>query len=114
MDDAADVAEVLEFDHDMGVEEGGGGGKEADIGTDFFRLLDHVVAADDGGTVGGLEDGGEHAKRGGLAGAVGAEETVNLAGLAGKADVIDSADFTALFVLEAFGQTTSINHRGTP
>src|SRR5216684_10802 len=94
--------------------ERGGGGKEADIGADFFWLLDDIVAANESGAVGGLEDGGQHAQGGGFAGAVGAEETVNLAGLAGKADVIDGADFTALFVLEALGQATSFDHRGTP
>jgi hypothetical protein len=31
-----------------------------------------------------------------------------------KADVIDGADFTALLVLEALGQATSINHERTP
>src|SRR6202158_1037921 len=94
--------------------ESGGSVKEADVGTDFFGLLDNVLAADDGGAVGGLEDGSEHAKRGGFAGSVGAEKTVNLAGLAGEADVIDGADFTALLVLEALGQGSSFNHHRTP
>src|SRR5712692_7670624 len=94
--------------------ERGGGGKKADTGADFFGLLDDVVAANEGGAVGGLEDGGQHAQGGGFAGAVGAEEPVNLAGLAGKADVINGADFTALLVLEALGQATSFDHRGTP
>jgi len=38
------------------------------------------------------------------------EETVDFAGLAGEADVIDGADFTAFLVLETLGQTTSFNH----
>src|SRR5260370_37927451 len=71
------------------------------------------MAADYSGAVGGFEDGSEHSKGGGFAGAVGAEEAVNLAGLAGEADVIDGADFTALLVLEAFGQAASFDHRGT-
>src|SRR6476646_697492 len=90
------------------------GGEETDVGADFFGVLDDVVAADGGGAVGGLEDGGEHAQRGGFAGAVGAEQAVNLAGLTLKADVIDGTDFAALLVLEALGQATSINHEWTP
>src|SRR5260370_18897922 len=94
--------------------ERGGGGKEADIGADFFWLLDDIVAANESGAVGGLEDGGQHAQGGGFAGAVGAEETVNLAGLEGKTAVIDRAECHALLVLEALGQATSFDHRGTP
>src|SRR5882762_9461364 len=93
--------------------EGRGGGEEADVGADLFRLLDDVVPADPGSAVGGLEDGGEHAKRGGFAGAIGAQEAVNLARLAGEADVVDGADFAALLVLEALGQATSFNHAQT-
>src|SRR3989454_6871521 len=48
--------------------EGGGGGEEADVGSNFFRLFDDVVAADDGGSVGGLEDGSEHAESRGFSG----------------------------------------------
>src|SRR6266850_5233791 len=113
--EAIEAAEV--FNEFLGGEpaiESGGGGEEADVGADFFGLLDDVVAADDGGAIGGLEDGGEHAERGGFAGAVSAEKTVNLSGLAGKADVIYGADFAALLVLEALGQATSFNHRRTP
>src|SRR6266478_4396518 len=73
------------------------------LSTRFFGVLDDVVAADDGGAVGGLENGGEHAESSGFAGAIGSEETVNLAGLASKADIVDGTDFTALLVLEAFG-----------
>src|SRR5216683_1062213 len=105
------------FDELLGGEAGverGGGGKKADVGANFFGMLDNVVAADEGGAVGGLQDGGEHAQGGGLAGAVGAEQAVDLAGLAGEADVIDGADFTALLVLEALGQATSFNHRKIP
>src|SRR6266850_2170224 len=113
--EAIEAAEV--FNKFLGGEpaiESGGGGEEADVGADFLGLLDDVVAADDGGAVGGLEDSSEHAERGGFAGAVGSEKTVNLSGLAGKADVIYGADFAALLVLEALGQATSFNHRRTP
>src|SRR4029077_14410935 len=72
------------------------------------------MAAHDGSAVGGFEDGGEHAEGSGFAGAVGAEKAINLAGLAGETDVIDGAEFTALFVVEALGQAASFDHRGTP
>src|SRR6266478_7214876 len=94
--------------------ESGGGGEKTDAGADFFGLLDDIVAADERGAVRGLEDGGEHAEGGGFAGAIGSEEAVNSARLAREADVIDSADFAAFFVLEAFGQATSFNHQETP
>src|SRR5579859_685523 len=112
--EAIQAAEV--FDKFLGGEpaiEGRGGGEETDVGADFFGMFDDVIAADGGGAVGGLENGGEHAERGGLAGTVGSEEAVYLAGLAGEADVIDGADFTALLILEALGQATSINHGWT-
>src|SRR6266852_7245759 len=112
--EAIEAAEV--FNKFLGGEpaiEGRGGGEEADVGADFFGLLDDVVAADDGGAIGGFEDGGEHPKRSGFAGPIGAEEAVNLARLAGEADIIDGADFTALLVLEALGQAASFNHRET-
>src|SRR5882757_2205489 len=89
-------------------------GKEAHVGANFFWLLDNVVAADEGCAVGGLEDGRKHAEGGGFASTVGTEEAVNLAGLASKADVIHGANFSALLVVEAFGQAASFNHRGTP
>src|SRR5260370_20445695 len=110
-----EAAEV--FDHFLSGEarvERGGSGKEADVGAHVFRPLHDIIAADDSRAIGRLEDGGEHAESGGFAGAVGPEKTVNLARLAGKADVIDGADFAALFVLKELGQATSFNHRKTP
>lgn len=109
--EAIEAAEV--FDHFLGGETGvesGGGGKKADIGTNFFRILDNVIAADGCGAASWLENGGEHAKRGGLASAIGAEQAVDLAGVTLKADVVDSANFTTLLVVEALGQASSINH----
>src|SRR5712664_477617 len=109
--EAIEAAEV--FNKFLGGEptiESRSGGEEADVGADLFGLLDHVVATDDSGAVGGLEDGGEHTERSGFAGPVGAEEAVNLARLAGEVDVIDGADFAALLVLEALGQATSLDH----
>ena len=79
-----------------------------------FGLLDDVVAVDDGGAIGRFEDGGEHAEGGGFAGAVGAQEAVDLAGLALKTDVIDGADFAALLVLEALGQASGFDHMVGP
>jgi len=110
-----EAAEI--FDHFLSAEarvEGSARGKKADVGTDFFRVFDDIVASNHSGAVGGLENGGEHAEGGGFAGAVGAEQAVNLAGLALKANVIDGTDFAALLVLEALGQATSINHGWTP
>src|SRR6266403_312241 len=109
--EAIEAAEV--FNKFLGGEpaiESGGGGEEADVGADLFGLLDDVVAADDGGAIGRLEDGGEHTERGGFTGAVSAEKAVNSARLAGEADVIDGADFAALLILEALGQATSLDH----
>ncbi len=93
--------------------EGCGGGEKTDAGADFFGSLDDVVTANEGGAAGGLEDGGEHAERGGFAGAIGPEEAVNPARLAGEADAIDGADFAAFLVLKAFGQTASFDHEKT-
>src|SRR5216683_449243 len=105
------------FDELLGGEAGikrGGGGKKADVGSHFLGMLDDVVAADEGGAVGGFQDGGEHAQGGGFAGAVGAEQAVDAAGLAAETDVIDGTDLAALFVVKAFGQATSLNHLKTP
>ena len=113
--DAVEAAEI--FDHFLGGEagvKGGGGGKKADVGADFFGFLNDVVAANDGGAVSGLEDGGEHAERGGLARAVGAEQAVNLAGLAGEGDVVHGADFAAFFVLETLAQSHVFRSCGKP
>ena len=113
--EAVEAAEV--FDKFLSGEpaiESGGCGEKTDIGADFFGVLDDIVATDDGGAVGGLENGGEHAESGSFASAICAQEAVDFAWLTLKADVVDGADFTALFVLEAFGQATSINHGWTP
>src|SRR5713101_4605126 len=101
------------FDELLGGEAGikrGGGGKKADVGAHFLGMLDDVAAADEGGAVGGFQDGGEHAQGGGFAGAVGAEQAVDAAGLAAETDVMDGPDFSALLVVKAFGQAASLNH----
>jgi hypothetical protein len=43
--------------------------------------------------------------------AIGAEKAVNLAWLADETNVVDGADGAALFVLEDFAQTTSLDHK---
>src|SRR5712691_797690 len=101
------------FDELLGGEAGikrGGGGKKADVGAHFLGMLDDVVAADEGGAVGGFQDGGEHAQGGGFAGAVGAEQAVDAAGLAAETDIVDGANLSALLVVKAFGQAASLNH----
>src|SRR5216684_2711890 len=106
-----EAAEV--FDELLGGEAGikrGGGGKKADVGAHFLGMLDDVVAADEGGAVGGFQDGGEHAQGGGFAGAVGAEQAVDAAGLAAETDIVDGANLSALLVVKAFGQAASLNH----
>src|SRR3972149_1287631 len=128
VDDADGVAELFGFAHHVGGEDdglaagaavadeaddgAGGHDVEADgglVGTPFRRVVD-VEAGDPGGAVGGLEDGGEQAQRGGLAGAVRAQEAVDLRGLAAEADVVDGADFPALLVAENLGQVLRFNH----
>src|SRR5208283_3970479 len=87
-----------------------GGGEEADIGAHLFGGFNDVVAADNGRAVRGLQDGGEHAQRGGFAGAVRPQQTVDLARLADEADVVNGANFAAFFVLKSLNQTTGFNH----
>ena len=87
-----------------------GGGKKTHVSADFFGLLDNIVAADSGGAIGGLENGREQSESRGLAGAVSAQEAVNLSRLAGETDLIDGADFAAPLVVEVLGQTTGFDH----
>ncbi len=94
--------------------ESGGSGEETDARANFFRGFDDVVATNDCGAVGRFEDGCEHAKGGGFTGAVGAEETIDFAGLASEADIIHGTDFAPFFVLEALGQATSLDHWEVP
>src|SRR5690348_139963 len=112
--EAVEAAEV--FDEFLGGEpaiEGGGRGEEAYVGADFFRLFDDVVAADDGGAISRLKNGGKHAQGSGFARAVSSQQAVDLSRLTLKADVIHGTYFTALLVLEALGQATGVNHEWT-
>jgi len=78
---------------------------------DTLAYLPDDIMTKDGGLAGsGGEKGGQDAEGGGFAGAVGAQEAVDLAGLALKTDVIDGADFAALLVLEALGQASGFDH----
>src|SRR5262249_23080925 len=85
-------------------------GQEAGVRANLFRLLNDVMAADHRSTVGRRRYGGEHTEHGGLASPVRAKQSVNLSGLAGEADIVHGSDFTALFVLKPFGQSTNFDH----
>src|SRR5215831_16294066 len=67
------------------------------------------MTANQGGPLGGFENGGEHTQGGGFAGAVGSQQSIDLPWLAAEADVLHGADFAALFVLEELGQPTSFD-----
>ena len=90
--------------------EGGAAGEESDGRANFFRRFDDVVAVDDSSSVRGLEDGGQQAESGRFSGSVCAEQTVYLAWISSKSNVVDGAHFAALFILEPLGQTTGFNH----
>ena len=68
------------------------------------------MATDERGAVGGLQDGGQHAQRGGFAGAIGAQQAIDLAGLAGEGDVIDGANLAAFFVVKDLHETVGFDH----
>ena len=77
--------------------EGRGGGVEPEIAADGFGVGGDIMAHDGGAAGGGLQDGGEHAEGGGLAGAVGAEQAENLAGVALEIDALHRLDFARGF-----------------
>ena len=66
--------------------------RDADRAADLVGLVNHVVARDEGRAGGWAEEGGEDADEGGLAGAVGAEKAVDLAGVDLEVEVVDGAD----------------------
>src|ERR1035437_8740216 len=84
------------------------------MGAHFLRIVDNIMAADDGGAVARFQNGGEHAQGGGLAGAISAEEAIDFAGLRGEADVVDGADGAAFFILEGLRQPASFDHARSP
>jgi hypothetical protein len=73
-------------------------------------MIDNVVAAEHGSALRRLKNGGQHAQRGGFAGAVGAQQAVNFSRLTNETDMIHSPDYAALLVLEAFAKSASFNH----
>ena len=96
---------------ELGVESGIGG-EEADVAAYGFGFADEIVAGDDGGAGGGGEDGGEAAEGGSFAGAVGAQEAVDLAGVAGERDAAGGVDFATVGVFVGFGEAVDFNHEG--
>jgi hypothetical protein len=64
-------------------------GDVADPAADADRVFEEVVAGDGGRPGGGPQQRGEHAQRGRLAGAVGAEEADDLAGVDVEVDTAD-------------------------
>ena len=85
-------------------------GEETDVLANFFRLREDVVAGDSGDAARGLEDGAQDAHRGRLAGAVGAEQAENFAGLGVERDVIDGQDLTAAQIAKRLGEVFEMDH----
>src|SRR6266705_6675208 len=71
--------------------------EEPDIGADLFRVSADVETRHRGGPAGRLKNGRQETEGGGLSGAIGAEQPVDLAGLAAESDVfnhrLDESDF---------------------
>ena len=65
-------------------------GEESNLAADLFGLADDAASVHPSVALVGLDKGGQHAEGGGLAGAVGAEQTENLASVGGQCQVIDS------------------------
>src|SRR5439155_12778243 len=82
-----------------------------DIGSDLFRLLADVEPRHLGRAVGRLKNGSEQTEGRGLSGAVGAEQAVDLAGLAAEVYAINGANVAAFAVVENLGQVDCFNHR---
>src|SRR5271170_1789702 len=110
--EAIQPAEV--FDHFLGGQPGiqrGCGGKEPHVRADLFRLVDDVMATNDGGAVRWLQDGSKHAQRGGFPSTVGSQQAVNLAGFAGEGHTVYGANLAAFLILKELGQSTSFDHK---
>jgi hypothetical protein len=65
-------------------------GQVPDAFLDLHGVFDHVKTGDISGTRGWRQEAGEHAHRGGLAGAIGAEKTDDLPFFDLEGDVVDS------------------------
>src|ERR1700680_1090613 len=101
------------FDHFLGRQAAikrGGGGEKADAGTHFLRFAHNVVSGDGGGAGGGRQDGGEHAQGSCLAGAVGAQQSIDAARQATESDAVDSAKHAALLVAKLLAEIVYVNH----
>src|SRR5262245_675088 len=88
-----------------------GGGKEPDLRADLLRMPADVETSHLGRAVGRLENGGEETESGGLPCAIGAQQAIDLSGLAAESYAIDSAYFTAFAVVEHLGELDGFNHR---
>src|SRR5439155_1093731 len=88
-----------------------GRGKEPDVGADLFRVLADVETRHLCSAVGRLKNRGEETKSGGLPCAIGAEQAVDLTGLAAKVHAINSAHITAFAVVEHLGKVDGFDHR---
>ena len=84
--------------------EGGAAGEKTDAATNFLGILANVVAGDGRISMGGLEQGAQHAQSGGLSGAVGAEKAENLARVAGEAQIVDRTDESTFSVAKGFSE----------
>jgi hypothetical protein len=75
--------------------------RDADPRADGVGLLGDVVAGHAGVAAGGAQQRDEHADRRGLAGAVGAQEPVDLAGLDGQVDAVHRLEAALVFTFQA-------------
>ena len=88
------------------------GGKETDVAPNLLALGFSVEAGDCGASLCRRKDGCQHAQRGGFASAIGAEQSVDLAGGAAEIYVLYGADRAALRTVKGFSQLMRFDHRG--
>ncbi len=77
----------------------------ADAFAGFDRLAENIEISDFGGAAGGGQEAGEHAQRGGLPGAVRAEESDDLTPRNGEGDIADG-EVAAVFL----GKVVNYDH----
>ena len=107
------AAEVLErLARGQARVEAGGAREEAQALADLEGRLHDVVSRDPGGPCGGREDRGQHAQGGGLARAVGAEQTHDLARLALEVEAAHRGHLPALGVVEGLDQALGLDGGG--
>src|ERR1017187_9958134 len=83
--------------------ERGGGRTETQTGAYCLGLSQDIVSHDGRAAGRGLEDGGQDAQGGGLAGPVGAEQAEDFPGAALEAHAVHGLNFPAAFVVESLG-----------